>query len=184
MKKTLIIISLLTLISCTHQDQKTRLDFSFDGKKSNIGSDTKIDLTVFDERLENGFIGTKEFCDGKKITIGSEQNLAELLKKKINAEFYKKGFKQGSDKLVEIHIQNLKYKAECGFLLGKSSANFQIKVLVTNNKTGSKATKNFELSLNNKHFILPLESTDDDTINDLIEEVIGDFLEDDILLRN
>ena len=184
MKKLLIIAAFFTLISCAHEDQKVRLDFSFHDKKSNIGNDVKIALAVFDDRLEIGFIGTKEFCDDQKISITSEQNLAELLKKEMTEQLYKKGFKEGNDKMVEVRIQSLKYKAECGLMLGRSKANLLIKVLVINAKTGAKITKNFELSLKGKHFIIPLASTDAETINDLLQEVVEDILEDDIIVRN
>ena len=184
MKKLLILISLLTLISCTNKDKKIRLDFSIHDKKSNIGNEVKIRLAVVDDRLENNFIGTKEYCDNGKINITTQQNLAELLKQKISDNLLQKGFKNGNDKLIEIHIEQLQYKAECGFLLGKSEAEVAIKVTITDVKSGAKITKNFEVSANNKHFILPLASTDEKVVNDILEVVVEDILNNNALLKN
>lgn len=184
MKKLLIVASLFTLISCTHQDKKIRLDFSLEDKKSNIGNGVKLNLVVIDDRLENNFIGTKEYCDNEKITISTEQNLAELLKKKISDNLLQKGFVGGNDKLVEIHIAQLQYMAECGFLVGKSKGDVMIKVSVIDPKSGAKITRDFEVSLSNKHFILPLAATDEKIINDLLEVVVKDILDNDMLLRN
>lgn len=184
MKKILIIISLFTLISCNHQDRKVHLNFSFEQTKSNIGNDIGVHLAVFDDRLVSGFIGVKEFCDDQKISLTSDQNLAELLKKEIDEQLLRKGFKQGDQKLVEIRIENLKYDAKCGLVIGKSQADILVKVSVTDAKTNINAVKNFELSIQSKHFILPLSSTDDNTINRIISEVVKDILDDDILLRS
>ncbi len=184
MKKLLIILSLLTVISCANKDKKIRFDFSVDTKKSNIGNGAKLDLAVFDDRLENASIGSKEYCDNKKITISTDQNLAELLQKKISDSLLQKGFKQGNDRLIEIHIEHLQYKAECGFILGKSQAEVAIKVSVKDPKSNAKIIKDFELSLSNKHFILPLITTDEKIINDLLETVIKDILDNNILLKN
>ncbi len=184
MKILLTIISLFALISCAHQNQKIRVDFSLDEKKSNIGNDVGISLAVFDDRLENKFFGTKEFCDDQKISITSNQNLAELLENEINNQLLRKGFKQGNEKIVEIRIQNLKYEASCGFLLGRSKADVSVKVSVTSSKGKIKTTKNFGLTANSKHFLLPLASTDADTINNVLSQVVRDILEDDMIVRN
>jgi uncharacterized lipoprotein YajG len=184
MKKLLIITALLTTISCNHVDQKVRLAFSFDEKKSNIGNDVGVNLTVFDDRSEKNFIGSKEFCDNQKISLTNDQNLVELLKKEVNEQLLRKGFKQGNDKMVELRIQHLKYKASCGFILGKSETSILIRAIVTNAKTGKKVTKDFELSLNGKHFIIPLASTDASSINDVLDELAAKILDDDMIVRN
>ena len=184
MKKLLIIISLFTLISCTHQDQNIRLDFSFDEKKSNIGNGVGINVAVVDNRSETKFLGSKEFCDAQQISIISEQNLAEIVKKEIDNQLLRKGFRQGDDKLVEIQIQQLKYEAQCGIILGKSKADILVTVTVTTPRVGGKITKNFNISLDNKHFIIPLAGTDAKTINNLIKEVVENILDDDMILRN
>jgi uncharacterized lipoprotein YajG len=77
----------------------------------------------------------------------------------------------------------LQYKAKRQFFIGTSKANASFKVIVKNSKTGSKFTKNFDLSLKNKHFIAPLESTDAATINALLQEIIENILNDESLLK-
>jgi len=184
MKKLLTILALTTLFSCTHQDQKVRLDLSLNVEKSNIGNDVGINLMVFDDRLEKGFIGSKEHCDNQKINITLEQNLAELLKKQMISLLMKKGFRQGSDRIIELHIQELQYKAICSFMIGKSEANILIRVVSIDPKTNRKNTKDFQLSLNGKHFIIPLESSDANAINEIFNEILAKILDDDVILRN
>ena len=184
MKKLLMAATVLALSSsCTYYDKLVKFNLNFEDKKSDVGNNKGLDLAVHDDRLKPSFIGTKEFCDNKKININTEQNLAELLKKKIDENLSQKGFKKGNDRLVEIHLEQLQYKAECGFLLGKSKADVVIRVAVTNPLLNTTMTKTFELSSNNKHFIIPLSATDEKIINDVLEEVVQDILNHDMLVR-
>ncbi len=183
MKKLLLTSALLFAISCSYQNQKVTLDLSFDDKKSDIGNNVGLDLQVFDDRLHTDIVGIKELGD-KKFTIAPEQNLTEFLRRKIKEDLFHKGFRPGKDKALEIHIETMKYKAERGFMLGKSTAEIAIKVVVINNRTGEKLTRNFTTKLNNKHFIAPLDSTDARIINSLLQETMSDIINDEPLLRN
>jgi uncharacterized lipoprotein YajG len=136
-----------------------------------------------DDRIEPNFLGTKEYCNYDKISIINEQNLTDLVARKIEEDLSNKGFSKGDDKVVEVAIKKLQYESECNFFLGKSQAHVLIKVSVNNAKSKTKITKNFELSLKNKHFLIPLISTDINTINELLNEVIQDILDDKILLN-
>ena len=183
MKKFLLVVSLLATISCSHQNQKVTLDLSFDEKKSNIGNGSAIDVVVFDDRANKEIIGKKIFGD-EKITISPEQNLAQLLEQKIKENLGRKGFSQGGDKIVEIHIESLEYRARRRFFIGTSKADGVLKVIVSNVKSGEKFTKNFTLTIKNKHFIAPLASTDANTINELLQELVQDILNDKAVLKN
>lgn len=183
MKKIILAAALLALASCTHLDRKVKLDFSANPKKSNFGSGIKVDVAVIDERLDKNKIGSKEFCDNKKITLSSAENIADLLKKKISESLKQEGFEKGGERIVEVRIEQFDYKAECGFL-GKSDAEISLKISVINSKTNMKVTRNFELKVNGKHFIIPLEATDDKIINDLLEDMMENILENEALLKN
>jgi uncharacterized lipoprotein YajG len=183
MKKILIIVSLLTFFSCSYQTQKVKLDLSFDDEKSNIGNGLGIQVVAFDERLEKEFVGTKKIGD-EKVKIVIEQNLPELLQSKIKENLLKKGFKIGKDKLVEIHVESLSYKAKRQFFISTSNASGNIKIVVKNYKNNEKFTKNFDLSLKRKHFIMPLESTDSKTINAILKEIVEDILNDESFIKN
>lgn len=183
MKKFLLIAALLATISCSHQNQKITLDLYFDEKKSNIGNGSAIDVVVFDDRINKEIIGKKIFGD-EKITISPEQNLALLLEQKIKENLGRKGFSQGGDKIIEIRIETLEYQARRRFFIGTSKANGLLKVVVSNIKTGEKFTKNFTLTVKNKHFIAPLASTDANTINELLQELVQDILSDKAILKN
>lgn len=183
MKKLFIAATLLLLTSCTHQNQHMRFNISLKEAKSNIGNGTKIDLIVFDERSDDGVIGTKEFSHDEKIKIINEENIAILLTKKINQNLMEKGFAKGTGKTLEIHIEKLHYQAKREFFVGSSEAEAAIKVVVKNGKDKSTFTKNFSLSLSGKHFIAPLESTDAATINNLLQEITQDILNNEELLK-
>ena len=184
MKKLLLVAALFLAASCTHENQKINLTLHLDDTKSNIGNGAKLDLMVFDDRANDGIFGTKEFSSDEKVKIISQENVALLLTQKVEQNLIAKGFKKGNGKIVEIHIEQLYYLAKRGFLVGTSEGIAVIKILVKNTKTKSVVTKNFSLSLNNKHFIAPLESTDASTINSLLQEITRDILSNQDLLKN
>lgn len=183
MKKLLFIAAFVVLSSCTYHDQRVQLDLVIYNEKSDIGLGKGIDLRTFDDRLNPSILGNKEFCDDEKILLTSNQNLTELVKDRISKNLSAKGFTKGNDKIVEVAIKELKYTAKCQFVIGKSEANVLIKVSVTDTKTSTKVTKNFELVVKNKHLFRPLAATDVATINDLLGEVLQDILTDDILTK-
>lgn len=183
MKKILVFASLLVLFSCSYQTQKVKLDLSFDDKKSNIGNGLGIEVVAFDDRSQKEFVGIKKIGD-EEVKIVIEQNLSEILQKEISENLLRKGFKIGKEKLVEIHIESLKYKAKREFFIGTSKASGSIKMVVKNSKNNTKFTKNFDLSTKNKHFIMPLESTDGETINSIVQEIVENILSDEGLLKN
>jgi uncharacterized lipoprotein YajG len=184
MKKTFIIFASLALSACTHYDQNIKFDFTVDGTNSYyVESKAKINVKVIDDRAQRVIIGSKEFCDNHKISISSEENLAEVIEKKINAGLAQKGFKKGNDKLIEISLKQFDYKAECGFVTGRSKANAVVKVTVIAPSNKMEIAKNFLLSLENTHFFLPLATTDEKTINQLLEKIIADILDNEAFLQ-
>lgn len=186
MKKTTSIALLITLLtfSCTHQDQNIKFNIAVSNVKSeSINSSSGLDFVAFDDRSSSRNIGEKSFGD-EKIAIASDQNLAELLREEISKNLFDSGFKKGSDKIVEIHLEKLKYKAKRKFFIGKSEANIKIKVIVKNTKTKDKFSKNFTLSTKRKHFLAPLEKTDSKTINNLVQEAVLEIITDKTLLKS
>ena len=183
MKKLLLVTSLLAVISCSHKNQQVRLDVFLEEKKSNFGNSVALDVAVLDDRMNKEIIGRKTFGD-EKINISSEQNLVHYLQKLVNDSLAQKGFTKGKDKIVELRIESLHYEARRRFFIGTSKAEGSFRVTVSNVKTGEKFTKNFNLALKNKHFIAPLEATDSETINNLLQELIQDVLSDEALLKN
>ncbi|MDX2082362.1 MAG: YajG family lipoprotein [Rickettsiales bacterium] len=182
MKKLLLFFALISAVSCSHENQKINFDLNLDNQKSNIGNGTKLDLQVFDDRLDKT-IGIKEFSSKEKITITSDDNLAIMLRRKINQSLISKGFDEGLDKIVEIHIKKLEYKAKRKFFIGSSKGEALITVIIKKPENSLTFTKNFSLYLDNKHFIAPLESTDRDIINNLLQEITQDILNSDELLK-
>jgi len=182
MKKFLLISALLTTISCTHQNQKIKFAFHSNVERSAIGNNKIVELKVFDDRLDKSNIGFKKFSE-EKIEISSEQNLAKFLEEKIAADLVQKGFKIGKGQVVEMRIETLKYKAESAFPIGNSKANAAIKVRVRNDENRNEFNRNYQLDLANKHFIAPLESTDEETINSLLQEITANILNDEEFLR-
>lgn len=182
MKNLLIFTAFLTLISCSHHDQKIKFDLNLNEQKSNIGKGAGIDLVMIDDRSDD-LIGVKEFGAEEKIKISSDENLAEFLQKKITKNLLQKGFSIGFGKTLEIHITNLKYTAKRKFFIGESVGKIAITAVVTNNKNQLTLTKNFSSGLDSKHFIVPLESTDAAIINNLLEEIINNILGDAELLK-
>lgn len=182
MKNLFIFAAFLTLVSCAHHDQKIKFDLNLNEQKSNIGKGAGIDLVLIDERSDD-ILGVKEFSAEEKIKISSDKNLAEFLQKKISENLQQKGFKIGFSKTLEIHIVNLEYSAKRKFFIGESAGKIAVTAVVTNNKNQSTLTKKFDSSLDSKHFIAPLESTDAASINNLLKEILKNILEDAELLK-
>lgn len=186
MKKFLVKISLLSaffLMSCVHENQVARLDFTLPEKESTIGKGIGISVKVIDERSNTDTVGRKRF--GKeRIHIKTDQELAAFLQDKIFQNLADRGFSQGKDKTVEIRIKSFKYNAWRRFPVGASEAHAMVKVVVKNGKIGKEFTKNYNLSLVKKHFIAPLEITDEETINFLLKEITQNILSDDDFMKN
>ncbi len=183
MKKLLLASAILLLAACTHENQKMKFDITIDREKSDFSNVGAISILAFDERSQKEIIGNKTFGI-EKVTISSRDNLAELLREKIGENLAQKGFRQGLDKTVEIHLESVQYKAVRKFFIGTSEADSAIKVIVKNNKTGEKFTKNFALSVKGKHFLAPLESTDQETINTILRDTVLDILNDKSFLKS
>ena len=183
MKKIFLVTALFFVLSCTHENQKVKFDLTLNSSQSAVGNGKAINLKIFDDRLDKKVIGTKKFSSDDVIQIISEENLSNLLAEKISKNLEERGFKIGLDKDFEIHIDKLEYRAKRKFFIGKSEGRISIKVVVKNNKDGSAMGKNFNIFLNNKHFIAPLESTDESTINALLQEAIQDALDNSDILK-
>ncbi len=184
MKKLLVISSLLLAISsCSYQTEKVKLNFAFEGEKINVGNNVKVKVTVLDKRSEKSdVLGNKKYCNGRKINIASEENLTNFLKETISKDLARKGFKAGSDRTMEVSIEELKYKSRCGFI-GKSKGEISVMVKIKDANQTVKLTKNFSLSLNNKTFIISLAKTDEKLLNEMIDEVINNIIHDEALFK-
>lgn len=183
MKNFLLATALFLVVSCSHQNQKVSFNFFLDDQKSNVGNGAAIDLMVFDDRADDMLLGSKKFSAKEKVKIFSDENIALLLTKKINQNLLAKGFVKGTEKVFEIHIEKLQYQAQRGFPVGSSEGEAAFKVLVKNSKNKSTLTKNFNLKLDSKHFIMPLESTDSATLNSLLQEITQDILGNEELMK-
>ncbi len=183
MKKLVALALIIFATSCTHENQKIKFDISIDHEKSDSDNTAAIEVLAFDDRYQKEILGSKKFGD-EKIHISSDENLASLLRTKISENLSQKGFRRGKDKIVEVHLENLHYKAVRKFFIGTSEAESFIKVIVKNNKTGEKFTKNFSLSVKGKHFLAPLETTDKETINTILRDTILDILSDKSFLKS
>lgn len=183
MKKIFLVTALFFVFSCAHENQEVKFDLTFSSAKSAAGNGKAINLKIFDDRLDKKVIGTKKFSSDDIIQIVNEENLVGLLAEKISKNLEERGFKRGLDKDFEIHIDKLEYSAKRKFFIGKSEGRVAIKAVVRNNQDGSAISKNFNIFLNNKHFIAPLEATDEATINALLQEIIQDVLNNSELLK-
>jgi uncharacterized lipoprotein YajG len=183
MKKILLTIALLAAASCTHQNQEAKLAFNLNTELSKFGNGKGVEITVFDDRKNIRYVGKKEFSKDK-IKITTDQNIAEFLQEKIARNLILKGFVQGRDKVVEIHLKTLEYESEIGFPMGSSEVSGVIKVSVRDVKTGDVFAKNYTLDSERKHFIVSLQSTDEQIINSLLQELTKDIVGDEEFLKS
>ncbi len=183
MKKFLLILPFLAAISCAHENQKVALNFDLKNQNSTIGSNKGVDLEVFDDRVNKQLLGKKKFSD-EEIQINADVNLAAFLQQKLLQNLMHRGFKNGRDKIIEVHIETMSYMAKRGFPIGVSKIDANLKVMVKDGKTGAKFTKNYGTTWDSKHFIVPLEATDAETINALLRDVAQEIVSDDSFLES
>ena len=142
MKKFLLIVPFLAAISCTHENQKVTLNFDLKNQNSTIGSNRGVEISVLDERMNQKLLGKKKFSE-QEIEIASDVNLAAFLQQKILQNLTHRGFKNGRDKIIEVHVETMSYMAKRGFPIGTSKIDANLKVVVKDSKTGAKFTKNY-----------------------------------------
>ncbi len=183
MKKLLLILPFLAVISCAHENQKVTLNFDLNNQSSTIGRDRSVVVAVLDERANKNLLGRKKFSE-QEIEISPDINLANFLQPKIIQNLMRRGFKNGDDKKIEIHIESFSYIAKRGYPIGVSKIDANFKVVIQDKKTGAKFTKNYGMTSDSKHFIMPLEATDAETINVLLRDVVQEIVSDDSFLES
>ncbi|MBM5782344.1 MAG: hypothetical protein FJ368_02865 [Pelagibacterales bacterium] len=185
MKKLLLILVLLASVSCSYKNQKIVFNFDVENEnKSNSIEKKTFDLRVSDERHNKKILGKKKFGQ-TRVNVFSEQNLADILKYKIKDNLVNQGFIEGNDKIVEVRIKTLVYKAQRGFPIGTSEAKGVIRVDIKDSSGKNKEfSKNYTLEFKNKHFISSLSATDEKNINNLLHELVSDMMKDKELIDN
>ncbi|MFT5703857.1 MAG: putative lipoprotein YajG [Rickettsiales bacterium] len=185
MKKILTLLALVgTLSSCVNYNQENlNLNLSVDSKFNDFGKNQNVDLSVVDGRSNIESIGDKRL--GKDlINIKSTQNLTVLIKNKIARDLEQNGFliNDNTDKSLEIKILTLNYSAYREFFIGSSKIEILLKITALNgNKSSYSTTQNFSLS--QKHFIMPLITTDEKTINKALQESLDGVIANQKLLN-
>lgn len=182
MKKLFLILPLLATISCTHLDRQVVLNFDLNNQSSSIGSGKGVEVTVFDDRLNKAILGRKKFS-AEEVKILPNVELAGFLQQKILQNLTRRGFEIGRDRIVEIHIEDLSFEAKRGFPIGVSKIDARLKVVIINTKTGAKFIKNYGTSWDSKHFVSTFESSDAQTINLLLRDVVQEIVSDDSFLE-
>lgn len=182
MTKILLIIALFAAVSCSYHNQNIDFNLHLDQTKSDIGHSSDVRVFIFDQRSDRDVIGEKIFGQ-KVITIAANQKLNILLRKEIRNNLALKGFKNGRNASLKLYIKNLAYRSERGFPIGKSEASSTIKVVAHNVVTKKTLTKNFNLNLNDNHFIASFKATDAEIINSLLEEIIQNIMDDESILE-
>jgi uncharacterized lipoprotein YajG len=175
MKKILTLLALVgTLSSCVNYNQENlNLNLSVDSKFNDFGKNQNVDLSVGDKRLGKDLINIK-----------STQNLTVLIKNKIARDLEQNGFliNDNTDKSLEIKILTLNYSAYREFFIGSSKIEILLKITALNgNKSSYSTTQNFSLS--QKHFIMPLITTDEKTINKALQESLDGVIANQKLLN-
>lgn len=184
MKKFLLILPLLTMISCVYNDQKIPLNFDLNNQISTIGGYKGVELLVIDNRINRPLIGRKKFSSDEEIEIVPTTDLSAFLQQKITQNLLSRGFQYGKDKMVQIYIESFFYEASRNIMVGNSGINAKFRVVVKDKKSNDEFVKNYEMSLNKKHFVMPLESTDELTINLFLRDMLQEILSDDNFIES
>lgn len=185
MKKILLVTAFLAVTSCATSNQEVKLGFRLDDDAiSRVQNNSNgFELSVSDDRENRKYLGKKKLVN-QQVEVKTDKNLAEFFENKITKGLVLKGFRQGGNKVIAVHLKTLKFKSEIGFPVGSSEVNIVVKVSVKDTKNSKVFAKNYLFDVNNKHFIMSCKSTDEATINNAVESLVMDIIKDDELLEN
>lgn len=176
MKKLLTLVLVAFLSSCVAKNQQSlNLNVSIAHTYADIGGNKSINLKVVDGRRDRAVIGSKRFGDGL-VVIKSNQNISELVQDKISRDLEQNGFlvsessNNSTDKFLEVRILTLNYIAYRELVIGSSKIEVLLKITAKNKADGSSYSTTQSFTANKNHFIVPLISTDEKTINKALQE--------------
>jgi len=190
MKKSLLLIILSTLLSsCVAANQETlNLNLSIASQYSDFGGNKSVALSVVDARNDQDLIGKKRLGENL-VVIKSEQNLVDLATNKIARDLEQNGFLITSnnsglaDKFLEVKILTFNYNAYREFVVGTSKVEVLLRITAKNKAENASYSTTQSFSLDKSHFIVPLISTDEKTINKALQEALDGVLANQKLLE-
>ncbi len=179
--KKILLLSFLTLVSCSYQDRKIPLNFDVKNQVSDLGEGRQIQVVVTDERSDKS-LGKKQIFS-KTIKINSEEEIAKIIENKVKQNLNQRGFVNGSGKKIELHIEGLKYDAQTSFI-GSSKLILKLRVVIKDWKNSAIFVKTYDSTVNSKYFIAPLDMNDEKTINLALKDIVEEILSDDSFIHN
>jgi uncharacterized lipoprotein YajG len=188
MKKLLTtLLPLIFLSSCVSYNQEIlSFNLSTSEKYSDFGKGKAVQIVVIDSRINNNLLGKKRLGE-KVIKIKSDQNITIAAKDKISKDLGQQGFVAVDggliDKVLEVHIINLNYNAYREFFVGNSKIDVLLKIVARDVSSGVTYSTKQSLSMDKKHFIMPLITTDEKTINLALQEALNSIFENQKLLE-
>ena len=186
MKKLLALILLSFLSSCIYSNQESLdVSLSINEKYSEIGGNRAIELGVIDERMNRDALGTKRFGQNL-VNLRSNQIIARIVYDKVAKDLEQNGFAvvRGNlaNKILEVKIITLNYRAYREFFVGTSKVEVLLKV-TAKDKVGDKSySTSKSLSLDKNHFISPSLSADEKTINSALQDALDEVLDNQKLI--
>ena len=182
MKKILSIFLLIFAIGCSFKNEKIRVDFTIEDKKSSIGEGIELEVTATDNRSSKYVLGIKRIGK-KKIEVQNYQEVDKILQERIALNLLERGFKLGKENKVQISLESLKYNAKNKILIATSTTEVDVKIITTNNRSKKSFSKNYRIALTGKHFVLPTKSSQEKAVNSILQEVTEEILSDDAFLK-
>lgn len=190
MKKLLILIIASALLSsCASYNPETlNLNLSIAQKYSDFGGNKSIELNIIDGRKDKDLLGNKRLGDDLVI-IKSRQNLVDLVQNKVSRDLEQNGFLIASqnsglaDKNLEVKILTFNYNAYREPVVGTSKVEVLLKITAKNKVGGTSYSTTQSFSLDKNHFIMPLISTDEKTINTSLQEALDGIFANQKLLE-
>ena len=192
MKKIIIITTISFLLcSCVSYKQEIlNLNLLTSDQYSNLGNNKSIQIKVIDKRMNKDSLGNKRLGNNV-ITIKSSQSLTDIIQDKINKDLEQNGFLTANsnlehnqvNKTLTIEIITLNYSAYREFFIGNSKTKILLKIIATDLSQGKQYTTSHNLSVSKKHFIMPLITTDEKTINHILQEALDDIFNNQKLLK-
>jgi len=190
MKELLTILTLgISLSSCVSYNQEMlNLNLSIAQKYSDNGKNKTVELSVLDGRKDKDLIGTKRLGENL-IAIKPSQDLIGVIQNKISRDLEQNGFLVATQNttlantLLEVKILTFNYNGYREFLVGSSKIEILLKITAQDKVGGTKYSTTQSFSLDKNHFIVPLITTDEKTINNALQEALDGIFTNQKLLE-
>jgi uncharacterized lipoprotein len=186
MRKLVIFVAGLALLyGCAFTSQQASLRPTVSFSSSNEGKNVAVAVRVVDERPSKS-LGRRGTAYGAAAEITAAQDVAAVVQQQIIDGLRKKGFNpvdygEQKDPRLTVEVRLLEYSTSQGFWTGGVHIKGALKAIAV--RTGSNYERMYRSEKEERVVVVPTAETNEQWINDALNEVLRQLFEDTGLFR-